>query len=192
MPLRKELAKVFVTAGWKKVNDVLRRDEDPEWSMVVGLGPLNRREDVSAALGIRSESVQGLHTELSGLENAPTVATVGANYGYVTGGSFKMWAAPEDSVEDIYQNILGGLEKLRPYMSLDRVADAYVAIPAAEADPSAHYRLIVIELLRERPEAVAAAMQQAEKVYCRRDDEICADFRAFQEKARARFPHLVP
>jgi hypothetical protein len=191
VPLRRELAKLFVAAGWKKVNDVLRRDESPEWSMVVGLGALNKREDVSAALGIRSESVQQLHTELRGLENPPNVATVGADSGYVTGGSYKIWAAPQDAVEDIYDSILQGLESLRPFMSLERVSEAYAAIPATEADPSAHYRMVVIELLRGRPEAVAEMMLRAEKIYCRRDDEICEDFRAFQEKTRARFPQLV-
>ena len=191
MPLRRELAKLFVAAGWTKVNDVLRRDENPEWSMVVGLGALNKREDVSATLGIRSESVQQLHTELRGLENPAYVATVGADHGYVTGGSYKIWAAPQDAAEDIYDSILQGLEKLRPFMALERVSEAYAAIPATEADPSAHYRMVVIELLRGRPEAVAEMMLRAEMIYCRRDDEICEDFRLFQEKARARFPQFV-
>jgi hypothetical protein len=34
-------------------------------------------------------------------------------------------------------------------------------------------------------------MLRAEMIYCRRDDEICEDFRLFQEKARARFPQFV-
>ncbi|WP_405056348.1 hypothetical protein OG474_26855 [Kribbella sp. NBC_01505] len=159
--------------------------------MVAALGPLNRRDDVAVGLGIRSEAIERLVSDLTGLENMPYVSSVGANLGYVLGGDFRTWSLPESTPAEIYQQAIRGFEVLRPFMSMERASDAFLAVPAAAANPSANYVMVAIELLRGRREPLAAQLQAAEKVYCRRDDEVCADFRAFEARARARFPQSM-
>ena len=64
---RREIADLLKQDGFRMVKGVLRKDLDAEWSVLVALGKLNRREDASADICLRSESVQAKLSELDGL-----------------------------------------------------------------------------------------------------------------------------
>lgn len=187
MAYRREIAEILKQSGFRLVEGVLRKDLDSEWSILVALGPLNRREDASVTVGLRSESVQKALSGLDGLEDFPYVATAAADLGYVLGGTFKIWSPPE-TPQLVVENIHAGLDRIRPFAELERLLDAFDAFPAMEAMPSAHYVMVVIELLRGRPVEVERQLAAAEKLYCRKDNDVCADFRAFEARVRQQLP----
>ena len=53
-----------------------------------------------------------------------------------------------------------------------------------DAMPSAHYVMVVIEVLRGRPVEVERQLAAAEKLYCRKEGDVCADLRAFESRVR--------
>jgi hypothetical protein len=50
--------------------------------------------------------------------------------------------------------------------------------------PSAHYVMVVIEVLHGRPVEVERQLAAAEKLYCRKEGDVCADLRAFESRVR--------
>jgi hypothetical protein len=160
------------------------RGGDDDFSYLVDTGEITEGPDITPFVGIRSERVERLMAELRGRVSHPDAATVSANVGYLIDGVFRSWSPPA-TPEEVLAAIHAGLERLGAYLSVERLARAWDDIAAAAADPSAGYRRVVVRILLADPPGVLAQLRAAGHEYCRRDDEVCADFRSFRRRVLA-------
>jgi len=156
---------------------------DGDWSFWVDTGPLGKRKDISPFVGVRHDGIERLWSELMEFPNDDWVGTVGANVGYVLGTGYKTWEPPSEPKE-VLDSIDSAVERLRPMLSLHALPQAW-SITGAKS-PSWRYRDIVIQLLLGNRQAVPNRLDAARVEMCQQEDEICAQFRAFEQRIQAR------
>jgi hypothetical protein len=182
--LRKQVSDALVLLGYRRHGRAHVRRVDDDFSLCVDTGPIGLRTDIAPFVGIRSDAVERARAELMSLSDDEWIGTVGANVGYVLGGAYRWWneGAPPGPIVD---DILAGLERFSPYMSLETIADAF-AHDWAAGNPGAPYARVVIALLNGDPSRVVQHLADAESVLCARADAVCDQFRAFDARVRAR------
>jgi hypothetical protein len=159
------------------------RAVDREFSVVVDTGPLGSRADIAPFVGIRHEATERLYSELLDIPLDEFVATVGANVGYVLGTGYRRWE-PSSAPAEVLLAIESAVEKLRPFMRLEALEQAWAVTEVG--GPGKPYRRVILALLRGASTAFVQSLREAEAQLCRHEDEVCAQFRGFSDRARAR------
>ena len=155
----------------------------------VDTGPLGSHSDIAPSVGIRHDGVERLSAELLGVPFDEYVGTVGANVGYVRGEDYRRWETPSGAAE-VLDAIDGALELLRPFLRLEALPNAWSICGTSE--PGRFYRLIPIWLLLGEYSKVDAGLEEARSLFCRREGEVCEQFRAFEKRVRAYALRLRP
>lgn len=145
MNLRREVSKALVARGFERDGRSHRLRLSDGFSFYVDTGPLGRQSDISPEIGIRHDEVERIACELEGLEYDEWVGTVGANVGYVNGDGYRTWEGIE-SKEEVLRELDKAMDRLRPYLRLDRLLDAWPAIRMQD-DPVRTPRQLAIMLL---------------------------------------------
>lgn len=179
--LRSEVAARLRADGFVGKGGTYRRDEGGGFFSIVDVGPLSKRPDISPHIGMRYEPLERLHGQLRDLPDSPNAESYGANVGYVVHGDFRAWSPPTTS-DEVLDAIRDGFNVLSGYMSLELIPVALERVPAAIANPSARYRMVLVPFMLRREEQVRAALDQARIEYCRHEDTICEKFRRFESR----------
>lgn len=157
---------------------------DSEFSFWVDTGPLGKRVDIAPYIGIRNDKVELLGAELEGLPQDDTVGTVGANVGYVLGEDYRRWEPPS-TPEEVLRTIDRGLDHLKQYLSLDRLPEAWKI--RGTNTPGWRYNEIATLFLKGDRQAVLERLEAARVEYCAYQDEVCEQFRAFEQRVKSRY-----
>jgi len=179
--LRKQVSVALIARGFRRDGRMHLRRATSDISFWVDTGPLGNRTDIAPYLGIRSDAVEDAFGRWLGVPPDDFVGTFGGNVGYVLGGEYCSFQPPS-TAEEVLEVIDQGLARYEPFLSLERLpqADAVAHIP----DPGRSYRMVVIHALLRNLPAARSALVKAEQEYCCRDDEVCAQFRGFAQRAR--------
>ena len=103
--------------------------------------------------------------------------TVAANVGYVLGTSYLAWQPPT-TITEVITNIDAALDRLRPLLSLDRLAEAWDL--KGTRDPSWRYREVLLLILRRESDKAMDRLADAKKEFCQSENPICERFRRFE------------
>jgi hypothetical protein len=182
MNLRRQVSKMLVARGFRRDGRAHLQRIDDEFSFAVDTGLLNDKPDIAPFIGIRHESVERRLAQLMELPEEPWIATVGANVGYVLGQGYRWWAPPS-TADEVLAAIDAGLERLRPFLSLEKLPGVWDL--AGVKDPAWRYRDIVILLLRGERDAIPARLDAAREEFCKVQDEVCEQFEQFARNVRA-------
>ena len=183
MNLRREVSRKLVSLGFVRTDRMHLLRLDQEFSFWVDTGPLGSRPDIAPFAGLRSDSIETLFAEFLGVPALETVGTVGGNVGYVLTGQrekYRWWDPPADPAE-VVSVIQAALERYRPFARLSLMREAWNVIPFP-VDPGDKYRLVVLAVVNRDRAAVPALLKEAEEQYCAREDEVCEQFRDFQQR----------
>src|SRR5262249_40890448 len=148
MNLRKEVSNALVARGFRRDDRVHTLRVDKDFSFLVDTGPLGKKTDIAPFVGIRHDQVQKLESELIGLNNSDSVATVSANVGYVLGQGYRWWSPPSRSAE-VIQAIDAALERFRRMLSLEKLLEAW-SIEGTTAPGWRYNQISVLMLLNKR------------------------------------------
>ena len=182
--LRKHVSTFLRTQGYRCLNrsvHLLRLDDD--FSLWVNTGVVGLAADIAPYIGLRSESVEAARARFLDRPNHPTTVTVGANVGYILDGRYRAWQRGSDPTE-VTQTIEAGLQKLRPLASLAALPGLF-SCPGVREAPGTPYVAILVALLRHDRGSLLARLEDARLAFCIRPDEICDQFRAFEERLGA-------
>lgn len=186
MNLRREVTNALVAEGFVRGKRVHRKPLDGEWSLLVDTGEIGKATDIAPYAGLRCASVERLLLDLCQLPPSEDTSTAGANVGYVLGGEYRSWlplpGGPPVTVEEVVTTIHAALDRLAGYRRLDLLQAAWKTIPDSRLDPSHAYRRVIVQYLLGDETGLQRELAAAEDAYCFRDDDICADFRAFRER----------
>lgn len=177
--LRKAVSDGLVRSGFVRTDRVHVKNVDDEFSLWVDTGPLGNRSDIAPFVGIRHHPTEDLRARLMGSEPHTTSGTVGANVGYVLGQGYQWWEPPVEP-EEVLTAINAALDTLRPLLSIDRLSVVWEIEGARR--PGWQYSQIALELIRGDREAVNRCLLAAQDDLCKRDDEVCEQFRAFAKR----------
>jgi hypothetical protein len=118
--LRRRVSDALVARGFRRGHAVYQRSIDEDFQLVVGIGPLDGRADVSPSIGLRHEGVENLCSRLLNLEPYDFGATVGGNVGQILGAGY--WRFPESVSPD---EVLAAIDQATPvvlrFARLDRL-----------------------------------------------------------------------
>ena len=178
--LRRAVSDSLVERGFHRSGRTVVQRLGDEWSFWVDTGPLGKSADITPFVGIRNDRVEELFACLLGVPHDKYVGTVGANVGYLIDGQVITWVEPTPA-DEVVRAIERALERLRPYLSLDRLPQAWELKGAS--DPGKLYRLVVIALLRGDRESAMQALENARKVFCKVENAVCDQFRDFEARA---------
>jgi hypothetical protein len=176
--LRRTVSNCLVERGFRRVGRTLLRRESDDWSFWVDTGPLGKQADIAPFAGIRNDKVEELFARLLGVPHDQHVGTVGANVGYLISGQQMTWREPASS-DEVVGAIEEALRRFQPYMRLDVLPRAWDLKGAT--GPGKLYRLVVVAVLRRDREAALKGLSEARRVYCRAENEVCMQFRGFEE-----------
>lgn len=183
--LRWAVSNALVGCGYRrKGRQHVLRDSD-QFSLWVDTGPLERRVDIAPFVGIRHHGIERLRAELLGRPQDDWVGTVGANVGYVLGGEYASWEPPSQA-DEVIRTIDLALERMRSFLSLDCLPAAW-QIRGTKA-PGWRYKRIVLFLLLGDSGALRTEIEAARGEYCVQNDEMCAEFLAFEQAVKSRLP----
>jgi len=185
MNLRKDVSKALVARGfhlWEGRSHLIRVDAD--FSLGVDTGPLGKRSDIAPYVGIRHDGVQQLRADLMGSSANERTGTVGANVGYVLGEEYRRWEPPSTH-EEVLRVIDLALGRLRQYLSLDRLPEAWKI--RGTNTPGWRYNEIAALLLKGDHQAVLERLEAARAEYCAYEDGVCEQFRAFEQRVNSRY-----
>jgi hypothetical protein len=184
--LRRDVTNALVSEGFIRGKRVHRKPLDDEWSLIVDTGEIGRATDIAPYAGLRCASVERLLLDLCQLPPSQDTSTVGANVGYVLGGEYRSWlplpGGPAVTVDEVLTTVHAALDRLAGYRSIDLLPAAWDAIADSRLDPSHAYRRVIVQRLAGDEAGLQRELAAAEDTYCFRDDEICADFKAFRER----------
>lgn len=161
---------------------------DDSFSFGVDTGPLGNRSDIAPFVGIRHDGVQQLRAELMGSPGSQWSGTVSANVGYVLGEEYRWWEPPTPP-EEVLRAIHLALDRLRPFLGLDKLPGAW-EIQGAKV-PGWRYTEITVHLLRGDRQLVLERLEAARSEFCKREDEICEQFRGFEQRVKSRLELLA-
>jgi len=180
MNLRREVSDALVARGFRRDDRAHLLRVDDEFSLAVDTGPLNKKPDIAPFVGIRSESVEKLLAKLMELPEDEWIGSLGGNVGYVLNQEYRWWGPPSPA-SDVLAAIDAALDKLRPFLSLDKLAAAWAF---TSKDPAWRYREIVILLLRGLHDAIPEHLEAARAEFCQHQDEVCEQFEQFAGNVR--------
>jgi hypothetical protein len=155
---------------------------DGEFSFWVDTGPLGKRTDIAPTAGLRHSGVEALFATLLGVPRDEYSGTVGANVGEIVSGHYSRWEPPSRP-EVVLEAIDLALAKMRPFMTLERLAEAWTI---AGDDPGRLYRLVVISLLRGDLESAERNLSAARDSYAKHGGEGAEQFAGFEGRVRER------
>ncbi len=150
-----------------------------DFSLGIDTGPVGTRTDIAPFVGIRHDGIETRLQELSGFERDPWVMTVAANVGYVLGTNYLAWQPPSEAAE-VLTSIDAALDRLRPLLDLDRLADVWDL--KGTRDPSWRYREILLLLLRGDRDKAMDRLVAARGEFCQTESPICERFRRFEAR----------
>lgn len=180
MNLRRQVSRLLVARGFRRVGRAHLQRLDDEFSFAVDTGL--SQYHISPFVGIRSESVERRLAELMELPQDKWIATVGANLGYLLGQGYRSWAPPT-TAEEVLAAIEAGLERLRPFLALEKLPGVWDL--TGIRDPAWRYREIVILLLSGLRDAIPERLAAAREEFCKRQDEVCEQFEQFAKNVGA-------
>lgn len=183
MNLRREVSKELMKRGFRRDGRTHLRRVDEEFSVGVDTGPLEKRADIAPFVGIRHDGVETLLAELADIPADDWVFSVGANVGYVLGGEYLAWEPPSQ-VREVVEVIDSALGHLHSFLSLECLPKAW-SIKGAK-DPMWRYREMILLLLRGEKLAIGEKFLDARRELCKREDEICEQYRGFERRLQER------
>jgi hypothetical protein len=179
MNLRKEVSARLIERGFRQDGRTHLLRVSGEFSLGVDTGPLGARTDIAPLAGIRHAPTESLLGKLLDLPGDEWVLTVAANVGYVLGGRYLAWQPPTPP-EEVLERIDAALERLRSFLSLDRLPEAWKL--QGTQDPSWKYRNVILaELRNERIEA-KKLLEEICRERCQQEDPGCEEFKAFEKR----------
>lgn len=181
--LRREVSTELVRRGYRRTDRMHMLPVLPDWKFWVDTGPLGKRADICPYVGVRYDSLEAAVSELLSLPLDETVGTLGANIGYVLTGNYRQWS--EDSTsEEVLCAVDSAFALLRPLMDPHKLSEGWKM--EAARDPLWRYREIALLVLQKDAVHAKARLELARTEYCRRDDSLAAQFRAFEERVLCR------
>ena len=181
--IRRAVSDALIEEGYRRKYGMHIRAFNAEFSTVVDTGPRDGYGDIVPWVGLRHESVERLTSELMGLPDTGYTGTVGANAGIILGSGYRRWLDPGE-VSEVLSNIYRALDVLAGYASLDRLPDAWAINGMTTPSP---YTKVSTYLLMHDPQMFEQALKDGQLRECTQEDEVCAQFRRFEKRARARF-----
>lgn len=183
--LRRQVSDTLVERGYSRDGrmHLLRLTDELSW--VVDTGPLGKEGDISPFVGIRHDALEQLVFRLLDLPLDPSVASVGANVGYIVDDAFQTWS-PHSKVSDVLAVIALAQEKLMPYLSLEKLPGVWALTRLR--DPGMRYRQIAILLLLQDYLSIPETLETARSEFCRFEDAMCEQFRGFERRVRSMLP----
>ena len=187
MNLSRKVSNALVARGYRRYdrNHLFRVDQD--WSFCVDTGPLGKQSDIHPFVGIRHDGVETILAELMALPAYDWTGTVGANVGYILGFGY-IWWKPPSQPEEVLRAIDHAIERLRPFLNLERLPELWNTPGTKE--PAWRFKEMVILLLLGKREALFERLDAARAVECKNEDEICEQFRSFEQRILVRLKIL--
>src|SRR6185436_10364974 len=108
---------------------------------------------------------------------------IAANVGYVLGEGYQRWEPPTPPAE-VLRSIDMALDRLRPLLNLERLAEAW-RIEGAKG-PLWSYREIIVLLMRGQVSDSLARLEAARAEFCQHEDEACDQYLSFAKRLQAR------
>jgi hypothetical protein len=181
--LRRDVSDALIARGFTRSDRVHTLAAGDAFSLWVDTGPIGSSVDVAPFIGLRHDGVESLRATLLGTVAMETAGTVGANVGYVLGLGYRSWAPPT-SVAEVMGTIEAGLDRLRDFMSLEKLIAAWDLEGAKR--PGWHYSRIAAELYRGNRDAVVKDVVSARADLCKYSDEVCEQFTSFARRVAER------
>jgi hypothetical protein len=181
--LRNDVSKSLVAEGYKRNGRLHQLRYDDDFAFWVDTGLLGKRTDIAPFVGIRHEPTQRLRAELRRSQDDRWVGTVGANVGYVLGIGYRSWEQPAVA-SDVMPVLHSAVDRLRAFLNVETLPNAW-DIEGAKA-PCWQYNYIFALVLKNDAKAVEDAMATARSQLCRKENEICHEFREFEARLRER------
>jgi hypothetical protein len=185
MNLRREISKALMARGFERNGRAHRLRLSDGFSFVVDTGPLGKDSDIAPWVMIRNDEVDRLESELSNLEYDGWGGHIGANVGCLNGNGYQTWENPVDK-EEVLRAIDQAMDRLRPYLGLDRMADAWNAFRIPD-EPIRIFREIPIMLLRGADDAaILRKLDEARPIHCKHGGPVTEQFLRFEARVRRR------
>lgn len=182
MNLRREVSAALIDRGYSRDDRMHLLSIDGERSWVVDTGPLDsKRADIAPFVGVRHESLEKLTSELLNVPPHASNASAGANVGYVLGVGYKNYIPPT-ATSIVMSAIDAAQDRLRPYLSVEDLPAIWKL--TGVYDPGRRYRDVVINLMTGRHSDIPKSLEEARTEFCEYEDEVCAQFRVFEENVR--------
>lgn len=182
MTLRQEVSNELKSRGFRRKGRMHLLPIDKQFSYWVDIGPIETQSDIAPFVGIRHDQVEKLFGEFLGVPKDNWVGTIGANVGYVLGEGYRWWKPPSKA-EEVIDKILLAFERYKPFLSLERIIDAWEV--AGIDDPDRSYREIVILIMQGHYEDALKKLEAARNMFCKQENEICDQFKGFERRSLA-------
>lgn len=179
MNLRKEVSAQLVRQGFRQDGRTHLLKISEGFSLGVDTGPIGARTDIAPVVGIRHDATESLLGKLLELPGDERVFTVAANVGYVLGDRYLAWQPPTPP-EEVMGRIKAALEQLRPYLSLEHLAEAWKL--RGTQDPSWKYRNVILAVLRNQRDEAMKLLEEVRRERCQQEDPGCEEFRGFEKR----------
>ena len=141
-------------------------------------GPIGKSADISPFVGIRHDGLEVLRSELLGLPHDESVGSLGANVGYVINEGYRHWKA-EGKLEEVLGCIDTALDRLKSLMDLKKINEGWKIQGATS--PGWQYSEIIIFYLLGQKQLVLEKLSMAHAVFCKRDNNLCKEFKGFEQ-----------